>query len=358
MAKSLLPRFGGSASVWITCMLFFQVVLLLGYLYSFCLTRYLGGKAQALAHLALLTLSTRALPLNVRAEAIGGSPTAAILFLLASSVGVPYFALSRHGPLLQSWLAAPRGTAASHTGSSRFPTPLHCWPCWRTRWPSSRSSPRASKWPTGRAAYLALLVLLARCRGWQSVPNASGGSPAAHRLRTSPMALDRARRLRLHFVAGHGELSRTAGGRRCRSSGSCRWRFICLSFILCFEADGWYRPSLFRWLMPVAWIAICSRTRWKARPAGCDGRSRYFPSALFICCMFCHGELARSKPAPQDGLAFFYLMVALGGAAGRRFRRPDRSESLPHASWSFRSALRRRSSWRSTSSSDTVRRGD
>ena len=28
MAKSLLPRFGGSASVWITCMLFFQVVLL------------------------------------------------------------------------------------------------------------------------------------------------------------------------------------------------------------------------------------------------------------------------------------------------------------------------------------------
>src|SRR5579872_4706552 len=43
MAKALLPRFGGSAGVWVTCMLFFQVMLLLGYLYSYlitaCLTR-------------------------------------------------------------------------------------------------------------------------------------------------------------------------------------------------------------------------------------------------------------------------------------------------------------------------------
>src|SRR5690349_12963967 len=44
LAKSLLPRFGGSAGVWIACMLFFQLVLLLGYLYAFCLTRYLGTR--------------------------------------------------------------------------------------------------------------------------------------------------------------------------------------------------------------------------------------------------------------------------------------------------------------------------
>ena len=68
MAKSLLPRFGGSAGVWIACMLFFQVVLLLGYLYSFCLTRYLGAKAQALVHLGLLTLSVGALPLRPRPD--------------------------------------------------------------------------------------------------------------------------------------------------------------------------------------------------------------------------------------------------------------------------------------------------
>ena len=92
-----------------------------------------------------------------------------------------------------------------------------------------------------------------------------------------------------------------------------------LSFILCFEADGWYRPSLFRYLMPIAWIASRSRIHSRARPADCAGRSPYFPLALFICCMFCHGELARGKPAPRDGLAFFYLMVALGGALGGVF---------------------------------------
>jgi spermidine synthase len=44
-----------------------------------------------------------------------------------------------------------------------------------------------------------------------------------------------------------------------------------------------------------------------------------FSAALFACCMFCHGELARRKPEPRQGLAFFYLMVATGGAVGAVF---------------------------------------
>jgi len=44
-----------------------------------------------------------------------------------------------------------------------------------------------------------------------------------------------------------------------------------------------------------------------------------FSAALFACCMFCHGELARRKPEPRQGLAFFYLMVATGGALGAVF---------------------------------------
>src|SRR5512132_1740906 len=40
-----------------------------------------------------------------------------------------------------------------------------------------------------------------------------------------------------------------------------------------------------------------------------------FCSGLFIACMFCHGELARLKPAPRY-LTCFYLMVSWGGAAG------------------------------------------
>jgi hypothetical protein len=92
-----------------------------------------------------------------------------------------------------------------------------------------------------------------------------------------------------------------------------------LSFILCFEADGWYRPELFRWLMPVAWIAIGSRIALEGSAGGLQWEIPIFSAALFICCMFCHGELARSKPPAQTGLPFFYLMVAAGGALGGVF---------------------------------------
>ena len=101
-----------------------------------------------------------------------------------------------------------------------------------------------------------------------------------------------------------------------------------LSFILCFEADGWYRPSLFRWLMPVAWIAICSRTALEGSVGGLRWEIPIFCVALFICCMFCHGELARSKPAPQ---ARTNVLLPDGGAGrriGRRFRRPGRAEPV------------------------------
>src|SRR4029453_5828593 len=40
-----------------------------------------------------------------------------------------------------------------------------------------------------------------------------------------------------------------------------------------------------------------------------------FCAGLFIACMFCHGELARQKPAPMY-LTRFYLMISLGGAGG------------------------------------------
>ena len=40
-----------------------------------------------------------------------------------------------------------------------------------------------------------------------------------------------------------------------------------------------------------------------------------FSAGLFLCCMYCHGELVRRKPAPRH-LTSFYLMLSLGGAFG------------------------------------------
>ena len=62
IAKIILPWFGGSAAVWTTCLLFFQLVLLLGYLYAHAVARYLKPKTQMLVHGGLLLASAAALP--------------------------------------------------------------------------------------------------------------------------------------------------------------------------------------------------------------------------------------------------------------------------------------------------------
>src|SRR5260370_38533860 len=62
IAKIILPWFGGSAAVWTSCLLFFQIVLRLGYLYSHAVVRYLKPRTPMLVHRAWLLANALALP--------------------------------------------------------------------------------------------------------------------------------------------------------------------------------------------------------------------------------------------------------------------------------------------------------
>src|ERR1035438_8632741 len=108
IAKTILPWFGGSSAVWSTCMLFFQVVLLLGYLYAHWLHEKLAPRRQAVAHIAALAVSFAALPIlpnPVWKSAGVAHPSLTILALLSLTVGLPYFLLASTSPLLQAWYA-------------------------------------------------------------------------------------------------------------------------------------------------------------------------------------------------------------------------------------------------------------
>ena len=113
IAKMILPWFGGSAAVWTTCMLFFQVLLVGGYLYAHWTTRTLQARGQAILHTALLVAAAAALPIVPDASwkpAGDADPGTSILLLLAVAVGLPYFVLSTTGPLVQVWFSrAHRG---------------------------------------------------------------------------------------------------------------------------------------------------------------------------------------------------------------------------------------------------------
>ena len=101
VARIILPWFGGSAAVWTTCMLFFQVLLVGGYLYSHWLV-HRRPRTQSTLHIVLLLLTLVLLPIAPDPSwkpVDGGDPTLRIIGLLAVSVGLPYFLLSTTGPL-------------------------------------------------------------------------------------------------------------------------------------------------------------------------------------------------------------------------------------------------------------------
>ena len=54
VGKMMLPLLGGAASVWITCLLFFQLMLLAGYGYAHALERFANVHTQMVAHAGLM----------------------------------------------------------------------------------------------------------------------------------------------------------------------------------------------------------------------------------------------------------------------------------------------------------------
>ena len=108
-AKQLLPVLGGSAAVWITCLVFFQTALLCGYVYAHWLSR----RSHWNLHLILLVVAVAsAIAWSVRsmdAASQAEHPVTAIFVALGLSIGLPFLMLSTTSPLLQVWWARLRG---------------------------------------------------------------------------------------------------------------------------------------------------------------------------------------------------------------------------------------------------------
>ncbi|OVE79705.1 hypothetical protein BVY02_02515, partial [bacterium J17] len=127
LARFILPWFGGSPAVWTTCMLFFQVLLLLGYSCSHFVVMKLPLKSQAIFLLAFALLT--AMTLNIRpaeswSESAATAPVTSILGLLTFHIGLPYVLLAMISPLIQAWFAITNSEtspfrlyALSNTGS-------------------------------------------------------------------------------------------------------------------------------------------------------------------------------------------------------------------------------------------------
>src|SRR5689334_14195201 len=83
VGKMMLPLLGGAASVWITCLLFFQLMLLAGYGYAHAVERYLDVRRQILVHAALMLLAMIFLPIHFAGRPDTTASTHPTLWLLA-----------------------------------------------------------------------------------------------------------------------------------------------------------------------------------------------------------------------------------------------------------------------------------
>ena len=326
IAKMILPWFGGGAAVWAACLLFFQCVLLLGYGYSHGIVRRLKPRQQWILHSVLLVLCLLFLPIVPNAAWKPSDPAAPvwhILGLLGVTVGLPYFLLSTTGPLIQAWFVqAKPGTtpyrlyALSNLGSMLA---LLSYPVLFE--PTLTLRHQAVMWSVGFAGF----ALLCIWTGWKSQGAAAldhvqtveepAGPPPSWGLRLFWVALAACPSMLLLSLTGHMTMD--------LAPMPFLWvlplALYLLSFILCFDAPRWYRRRTFLILLPIA-LGVTAYLMDKS-PSDLPNVLLpivVFSLAFFVCCMVCHGELARLKPHPRY-LTGFYLMLAVGGAIGGIF---------------------------------------
>lgn len=317
LGRYILPWFGGAPSVWTSCMLFFQALLLAGYAYAHWTASRIKPGRQAAVHIALLALSLLALPIDPDGEvwktAEEGDPTGTILLLLLVTAGLPYVILSATSPLLQHWFHAEypgrapyRLYALSNAGSllALLSYPFVVEPLFTVE-------TQATIWS------LTYAVFAASC-AW-----------CAWKLREAPAVDEEPEEPAPTVGQGLQWLSLSAVGSTMLLATTNQmsqeiavvpflWvlplAIYLLTFILCFESDRWYRRTPFGFALagmaPAACAVLASGGVFPLW-----AQTAIYSGTLFVGCMICHGELSRMRP-PGDEATRFYLIVAAGGAAG------------------------------------------
>jgi hypothetical protein len=333
-ARALLPVLGGAPSVWNTCVVFFQTVLLAGYLYAHAGLARLGVARQAVLHCALLLALLPLLPpdgLAGSAPPDGASPSGWLLARLATSLGLPLLLVSSSAPLFQRWLHAGAGArnpyalyAASNAGSLAA---LLAYPTVIERWLGVEAQLRA--WALGYAG-LALLAIacalpLFGARGRSAEPAAAappqeqpGGDPPRRE------ALSGARRLRwvaLAFAPSSLLLGTTRFLATDVAVVPLLWivplALYLVSFVLAFARERPIGRAAGARLLPIAGVVWALAWCTEATEPVLAVLAIHLLT-LFVGALVCHAELAADRPEARD-LTGFYLAVAAGGALGGAF---------------------------------------
>lgn len=322
--KIVLPMIGGSPGVWTTAMLFFQTVLIGGYLYAHLLTRRLGLRSQVWVHLTLWAAALYCLPLGVAGDwrfDPSGSPAWQTLLIFATGVGLPFFALSANAPLIQHWYGQSGGPSAEDPyflyGASNFGSLVALLGFPLVAEPLLGASRIGIVWAAGFIALGGFLLAsgFAARRPVSQQPSGAGvtGRPKARRLAYWAF---------LAFVPSSLMLCVTTKISIDVGAFPLIWvvplALYLASFTLAFSGRRMIGGGAGRWMTAGVLAAML------ALFLGLGGEYLTWPGiavlvlGFFIVAIFAHRKLYATRPERKH-LTTFYLTMSVGGALGGLF---------------------------------------
>ncbi len=327
--KMVLPTLGGSPAVWSAAMVFFQALLLFGYLYAHLSSRWLSASQALLVHVILVLAAALTLPLAVSQSFGNPSGTGQNLWLIsvfAVSVGLPFLVLSATAPLLQAWFSRSGHIrsgnpyalyVASNLGSF---TALLAYPLMIE--PLLSLKLQSTLWTLVFGMVGLALVICGVVSIWlRSVSSQAGPEiTSAHPLVRPLTWKERGVWTLLAAVPSGLLVSVTAHLSTDVASGPLLWllplAIFMLTFILAFRASSaisdTFLESSFTRVAPFIILSLVGLVLplWLQFGAHLGG--------LFLAAMICHRSLYQRRPDPAL-LTEFYLWMSFGGMVGGLF---------------------------------------
>jgi len=319
-AKQLLPVLGGSAAVWITCLVFFQTALLCAYLYA--------HRMSILPRWSLYFL----LLLLGFASAVGwcaGSggwdwgashPIFTVFAVLSSTIGLPFLMLGMTSPLMQVWWSRLNGSAipyrlfalsnlASLLALGLYPTVIE---------PRLTLEAQRILWCCGFVVFAFITTVLARkarAIAKTSIPEnriADEGAPTPSAQKLLWVLLPMGAAMQLSAVTSY----LTANVAAIPLLWILPLGVYLITIILAFEFPRLLPRSLvgrFLILMLAGLGYALSKqdVEWPLRIS-----IGFFLVESFASGLFCHSEAYRLRPQRPSESTLFYLCFAAGGALG------------------------------------------
>ncbi|MFS0735957.1 fused MFS/spermidine synthase [Sphingomonas sp. 1P06PA] len=317
VARMALPRVGGAPAVWNSAMLVYQALLLAGYGYAHVVGR-LTPRLQAGVHIALLAVAALWLPIALPAMTMPATarPELWVPWLLLTTIGPLFLAVSAQAPLMQRWFALgwPQANpyalyAASNLGSFAgliaYPLLLE---------PTLALAAQSRVWAILYAVLLLLVILCAR-----TLPQVAPAE-AHHEATPAPTVRQWLRWIALAAVPSGLMLSTTTHLTTDIVAMPLVWvtplGLYLLSFTIAFSNRQ--RPArIIAWAFPIA-VIVAAAMAFRSTTNSPFAAAALGLAVLLIISVTLHNELYRRRPDAAH-LTAFYLAMAIGGVLGGVF---------------------------------------